>query len=158
MSNPDEPTLTLRDKLDWSWLVLNNLRTITDITKSEKYDVAIVIDLIEVLEAYIPKKFRDIDPYYNKEIAEATENIQIDMRPEFGGELLNEETCKKLNIEPYKFEKRINHIKKLTIIIGLLNRFGIVAKKDIVERIGHPEDFPDEPNKIPETITEQLPG
>ena len=46
MSSPDEAGLTLRDKLDWSWLVLNNLRTITDITKSEKYDAAIVSDLI----------------------------------------------------------------------------------------------------------------
>lgn len=151
MSDREEFSLTLRDKLDWSWLVLNNLRAITDITKSEKYDVAIVVDLINVLEAYIPKKFRDIDPYYNNEIKEATKEFRIDLRPDVGGTQLSEEACRRFGIEPYRVEDRISHITKLSIIIGLLNRFGVVAKKDIVERVGHPEDFEDEQDTVQKT-------
>jgi len=142
----EEFGLTLRDRLDWPWLVLNNLRTITEIAKREVYDERIYKELVDIQEAIIPEKFRQIDETYQADIKKNTKEVTIDKRPKFGGIRLSEKLCAEMNIKPYETENQIPYIKKLDAIVSLLNRLGVIGKKDYVERVNMDwPEFKDDP-------------
>lgn len=130
----ENPKLTIRDRMDWAYLLqvavhtlFNNLRNI-DI---EPMQLEITIGYLEGL---IPDAL--VDGEYITEIKKLTKEEVVDLRPKFGGVPMREDKCIELGIKPYEKTSKINPTEKFHALMNLLQRIGVVAQKDRVEKFG----------------------
>lgn len=129
---PEGISLTIRDRVDWPYLIsyaINTLFLVMRKPDTNEYDTTRVVNYIDSL---IPEAIKDNE--YKIEIKNNSKTINIDKRPKFGGVKMNIEFCKKLGLPIYEEDIQIKPEIKFNIIINLLNRLGIITKKEYVEK------------------------
>ncbi len=124
--------LTVRDRLDWPYLLNYGILTIWMSRRKEVVSTEETAETIRLLESVIPDVYKD--DIYRKEITEFTITKVIDIRPKYGGTRLSLDACKRMGIPIEEKVETIDNGKHLQAIMNMLQRIGAVAQKDKVEK------------------------
>jgi hypothetical protein len=130
----EDISLTIRDRVDWPYLISYSINTLFLAMRRDTLNEWEIQTIVEYIEGLIPMSIRLIDKKYEEELKAATKDKKLDKRPHFGGVPLSEEACKLQGIVPYEMVKVVPPVVKFNAIINLLNRLGVVTKKEYTEK------------------------
>ena len=130
--------LSLRKQLNFPYLLEGSITTFQKSVLAQEYSEKEIIEAIKGFVYILPKAWKD--PEWAKEEKEATKEKLVDKRPLVAGNTrMNEETCKKLGIQPYVKETVIDYYALFQACINLLNRRRLLMKPDPTQELSHLE-------------------
>lgn len=135
MSDPvfsDEIQLTIRDRINYPYLLANQIITIQRVLLNEEAAKE-VIDSVEALVHQIPDLYKD--EAFEKEVEAAILQIKKDIRPKFGGKTLDDKTCEELGIPKTEEVTEKDPWAMLQAVINLLQRRSMLTRRSFVEKI-----------------------
>jgi len=136
MSQPQQPLKQLRDKMNYSDVIQNQLLTFQQALLKSGSDVDSQREVEEAIKGLIhliPDSWKD--EQFKEDYEKATEEYEEDVRPKYGGVRLDKETCKKLGLPITQKVERIDWYKAFQACINLLDRRGLLSKTQWIEQL-----------------------
>jgi len=136
MSQPQQPLKQLRDKMNYSDVIQNQLLTFQQALLKSGSDVDSQREVEEAIKGLIhliPDSWKD--KQFKEDYEKATEEYEKDVRPKYGGVRLDKETCKKLGLPITQKAERIDWYKAFQACINLLDRRGLLSKTQWIEQL-----------------------
>lgn len=129
-----EAQLTLKDRLNFPYLLANQILTFQKAILNLEYSEREIREAIEGFVHLIPNPWKD--EAWQKDFEEAVITRKKDLRPIVAGNIrMSEETCKELGIEAFKEEKVFDYYKMFQACIDLLNRKKMLSKVVHIEQL-----------------------
>lgn len=137
--------LTLGDKINWPFILGNIILKFQDaIVKVEgEQSEQEVRESVLCLFNSIPATWKEKDPQLKKDLKAAVITQKIDIRNEWCG--------RKVGKPKFKKEESIDPYKLFHACVNILDRRGLISKKNVSE-LSDGNEF--DPNKVQEVITE----
>lgn len=130
--------LTIRDKINFPFLLAEQITTFQKAILNIEYSRREIEESIQGMVAMIPTRWEDED--YQKDKKGAVKIFTIDNRPSFAGVRSSKEYCKARGIKLTRKETRPDYFKLLHAVIDLLDRRGMLSKREFTEQTtGMPE-------------------
>lgn len=126
-----EPSLTLRDRINFPYLVAKQLLIIQEFNVTQFAEKEL-IDAVRGFVASIPDSIKD--DAFKKDEKGATITYYKDVRPSWCGELASFELCKELKLKSVEITVTLNPYKMLQAIINLLDRKNMIIRKQFIEK------------------------
>lgn len=133
MSEQFEAQLTLKDRLNFPYLLANQILTFQRSILNLEFSEREIRESIESFVHLIPDAWKD--DKFTKELDEASINKQIDVRPSFCGVKPSVDYCQENGIPFFREQKTFNHYKMFSACINLLNRRAMLAKVNPVQEL-----------------------
>jgi len=136
MSQPQQPLKQLRDKMNYSDVIQNQLLTFQQALLKSGNDVDSQREVEEAIKGLIhliPDSWKD--EQFEEDYEKAIEEYEEDVRPKYGGVRLDKETCKKLGLPITQKVERIDWYKAFQACINLLDRRGLLSKTQWIEQL-----------------------
>lgn len=130
----EDISLTIRDRVDWPYLISYAINTLFLAMRRDTLNEYEINTIVAYIEGLVPLSIREVDKKYDEEVLTATKSVRVDKRPQFGGVPLSEEACRRQNIPAFEMVNVVPAVVKFNAIINLLNRIGVVTKKEYVEK------------------------
>ena len=123
--------LELKDRLNYPFILTQNLLSLEKAYSNPDFDLDIIENLVIGLYTKIPDTWRDNQ--FEDDLEKSASVVKVDLRPQWGEIILSKQMCIKQGI-PFEAERVIiNYFKLLNAIINLLDRRGILIRKDKIE-------------------------
>jgi len=133
--------LTVRERIDYPFLLANQILNIQRVIIKDYYDPAEIVDAVETLIAMIPATWRLTDEDFQDDIKNARVTYPVDIRPSFGGITATHEICEKMGWAVSKEESELNHFKAFNAVINLLDRKRMLTRRNWIEKVtGEPAE------------------
>lgn len=133
--------LTVRERIDYPFLIANQILNIQRVIIKDSYDPAEIRDAVETLIAMIPLSWRETDDYFMKDIQSSIKKITVDIRPVFGGVQASPEICAKMGWSTTRIDEETDHFKAFNAVINLLDRKRMLTRRNWIEKVtGAPAD------------------
>ena len=135
MSDPiftDEVQLTIRDRINYPYVLANQILTIQRVLLNEEAAKE-VIDSVEALVHQIPDMYKDDS--FREEIEKAVLKIVKDVRPKFGGVTIDDESCIEMGIPTTEEVLEKDPWAILQAVFNLLQRRSMLTRRNFVEKI-----------------------
>jgi len=133
-NNQELPTLTIKDKLNFPYLIATQILTFQKSLLNTAYSDKEVREAVQGLVELIPDGWKDKD--WKKDVKAAVEVTMIDRRPLVAGRLrVSEEVCKELGIPAFEKTESTEPYKLFHACINLLNRRGLISQVARTEKI-----------------------
>lgn len=127
MSSEFEAQLTLKDRLNFPYLLANQILTFQKAILNLEYSDREIREAIEGFVHLIPETWKD--DKFSQDYENAVTDKQKDMRPIVAGQIrMSEEACRKLGIKPYVTEKTVDYYQVFQACMNLLNRRKLLSK------------------------------
>ena len=142
-----EARLTMRDRLPTPLLLFYTFTNINNALKNIKISAEEIGEAILGLVAMIPDGLRD--EQFIKDLQESTQQVTIDIRPEFCNIKASLEHCKRKGIPAFIKETKLNYFEMYHAVFNLLMRKHMLLKmnpKEIMRGIPFQKE-PDENEK-----------
>ena len=133
MSTPDEveAQLTIRDRINYPYILGNQLITIQKAILSGQYGEAEIAQSVEALVHIIPDEMTD--DRFKEEVEEAIIETEIDVRPTFCGVRLSVAICKEQGYPISYKSQDYDYMRLLHACVNLLYRRGMITKRVFTE-------------------------
>jgi len=128
-----EAELTLKDRLNFPYLLANQILTFQKAILNLEYSEREIRDAIESFVHLIPQNWKD--EKFEEELKAAIIKKQIDVRMEFCGVKPHLDYCKDNGIEPFKEQETFDYYKMFQACINLLDRKGMISKIITTDKI-----------------------
>lgn len=128
----DTIQLELKDRLNYPYIITRAIFSIETALSDSEYDADKLEGLIMALFYKIPDTWKSKE--FDDEINNAKEIKTYDVRPRYGTIPLDIKICKKMDIKIYEKREEINYFKIYHAIINLLDRLGMLVRKEKIER------------------------
>lgn len=138
MSEEFTAELTLKDRLNYPYLLANQILTFQKSILNMEYPTSVIREAIEGFVHLIPESWKD--EKFLDDIKKAMKKEPKDNRPIVAGNLrMNEETCKALGIEPFVAVDAFDYYMMFQACVDLLDRRGLTSKRTYTEKMtGNP--------------------
>lgn len=129
-----EAQLTLKDRLNYPYLLANQILTFQKALLTQEFSEKQVKETIRGLVRLIPESWHDNQ--FKKDVEDATKTEKIDMRPLVAGRIrVSEQVCKELGIVAFKEVESFNHYEVFQACINLLDRRGLTSRRTFIEKM-----------------------
>ena len=134
MSEKEFPTLTIKGKLDFPYLLARQIITYQQAILNTEHSEREIQEAINGLVEMIPESWKDSE--WEKEIKEANVEEKVDVGPPVAGSIrMDEATCLSLGIPKWKIVKTKDSNKLFHSCIDLLNRRGMLSRVTKIEKM-----------------------
>ena len=134
MSEKEFPTLTIKGKVDFPYLLARQIITYQQAILNTEHSEREIQEAIAGLVEMVPNSWKDSE--WEKEIKEAEVEEQVDVAPIVAGNIrMNEATCKELGIPKWKIVKTNDSNKLFHSCIDLLDRRGMLSRVTKIEKM-----------------------
>jgi len=136
MSQPQQPLKQLRDKMNYSDVIQNQLLTFQQALLKSGSDVDSQREVEEAIKGLIhliPDSWKD--KQFKEDYEKAIETIEEDIRPTWGGIKVDIEICRELGLPISIKIERIDWYKAFQACINLLDRRGLLSKTQWIEQL-----------------------
>jgi len=130
-----EARLTLKERLNFPYLLANQILTFQKAILNQEYSEAEIREAITSFVHLIPEAWKD--KKFRKEIKKAKITNKIDIRRDFCGVLPAKEYCEKQSIPIFKDQETFDYYKMFQACINLLNRRRMLVKIDPTQEFSH---------------------
>ena len=127
LSQYPEASLTVRDRLNFSFLLANQILTIQKATLNLEFSAEEVREAVEGLMHMIPTAWKD--KKFTTDVANAQIELIVDIRPTFCGKPMDIGICKKRNLPTFKTTVSFDYYDLFQACIDLLNRRGVLSRR-----------------------------
>ena len=134
MSEKEFPTLTIKGKIDFPYLLARQIITYQQAILNTEHSQREIQEAINGLVEMLPASWKDAE--WEKEIKEAEVEEKVDVAPLVAGSIrMNEETCLSLGIPKWKIVKTNDSNKLFHSCIDLLDRRGMLSRVTKIEKM-----------------------
>lgn len=142
--------LTIRDRINFPFLLAEQISTFQKAILNTDYSRREIEESIQGLAGMIPSRWED--EQYQKDRDASTEEYEVDNRPTFAGVPSSNQFCEDRGIPLTRTETRKNYFKLLHAVIDLLERRGMLSRRQFTEQ---PTGMPEGEEALPEGMNLQ---
>jgi hypothetical protein len=122
-----EASLTVRDRLNFSFLLANQILTIQKATLNLEFSAEEVREAVEGLMHMIPTAWKD--KKFMIDVQNAQIELIVDIRPTFCGKPIDINVCKRRGLPTYIRNVSFDYYDLFQSCIDLLNRRGVLSRR-----------------------------
>lgn len=145
----EEQSLMLGDRINWPYILGMTILKVdeTIVRKEGSQSEQQVRESVLAVYDKIPDAWVKTDKQWKKDIDEAIKEIDVDVRPVWGGIKLSEEYCRNNGIPITEKKEKIDPHKLLHACVNVFQRRSLLSKTIYQEvMIPRPEDFEEKEN------------
>jgi len=128
-----EPTLTLKDRINYPYILANTILAIHKMMLNPDFTIADFSEAIQSFLDQLPNSWQETDKKWKKALKNAMTKRKVDVRPKFCGIVASEQFCKAHGVNPFTEKEEYDYHKLYHACIDLLDRRGLISKKTFTE-------------------------
>jgi len=128
-----EAQLTLKDRLNFPYLLANQILTFQKAILNLEYSEREIREAIEGFVHLIPESWKD--DKFKDDMTKARVKRKKDVRPIVTGSIrMSQKACEQLGIPAFKEEESFDYYKMFQACVNLLDRRGLTSKRSFTEK------------------------